>query len=81
MCVQHRLIGLPSGDQILVLLHYAKVGIDVSRYENCSVPGDKEKNENVSKITTFLETTGFSYICEGSKNPLLETGSMLLFWQ
>ena len=51
MCVQHRLIGLPSGDQILVLLHYAKVGIDVSRYENCSVAGDKEKNQNFSKCS------------------------------
>ena len=49
MCAQHQSSVVPTGDQILVLLHCAKVALDGICYENCStfyyiVPGGKGKD-------------------------------------
>ena len=48
MCVQHRLLGVPAGGQLFVLLHCTKVGLGSRDYDNRStffflVPRGKEK--------------------------------------
>ena len=50
MFVQHQLLGLLAGGQLLVLSHFVKVGLDGRRYDNLStffslLPRSKEKKK------------------------------------
>ena len=57
MCVQHDLLGVSIGGQLLVLLNCAKVELEGRRYDNWSIffPWYQEakKKEFISKIFNF----------------------------
>ena len=57
MCVQHDLLGVSSGGQLLVPLNCAKVELDGRRYDNWRIlfPWYQEakKKESISKMFNF----------------------------
>ena len=60
MFVQHQLLGLLAGGQLLVLSHFVKVGLDGRRYDNLStffslLPRSKEKKKFKMLIFDFLK--------------------------